>query len=106
MINSDKVLDECYRIIKPKGKLCFIDAVIDKLQLESLPDDVLQKAYSNYPFLKIGFEKLLSSHRFKNIQIEVVEKRKLQKNEGSLATEAFQNNVELNIELSSIIAEK
>lgn len=106
MKSSDKVLDECYRILKPKGKLCFIDAVINKNQFENLPDKVVQKWYSDRPFLRIGFEKLLSSHLFKNIQIEIVEKRQLRKDEGNLAAEASKYNVVLDIELSSIIAEK
>ncbi len=106
MKNSDKVLDECYRILKPQGKLCLIDAAINKNQFENLPDKVVQKWYSDYPFLRIGFENLLSSHLFKNIQIEIVEKRQLRENEGTLATEAAKYNVELEIDLCSIIAVK
>ncbi len=106
MKNSHQVLDECYRILKPKGKLCFIDAVANKNQLESLPEDILQRAFSDMPFLEFGFKKLLNLHQFKNIQIEIIEKRQLQKDESSLAAEASKYNVEIDIELSSIIAEK
>lgn len=106
MKNSNQVLDECYRILKPNGKLCFIDISINKNQFERLPKDVVQKWYTDMPFLELGFEKLLNSHQFKNIQTEVVGKRQLRKDEGTLAAEAFKYNAELDVEFYSIIAEK
>lgn len=104
--NTVAAFHEIYRVLRPGGKLYFIDGVVDNREFSNLPSDVQKEWVDRLPYIKNGYQAWLSDAGYRLESVVEANRRPLKIHDTPLAKVAAEYGTTLHLDLVAGVATK